>query len=405
MHVLFLSTWFPYPPDNGSKLRAYYLLRALAQKHQVTLLSFAFDTARLDQPGDLHSLCHDIQVVRVDPFAVNRSGSLRIFLSSRPMSSRPVPGMHQLTASILRSGTFDVVIASTEMMADYALGVPPGTARILEEHNSMTRWMQERYEAALSPLDRTRCWIGWQKRRRYEARYYRHFDLITMVSESDRAATVATIGEGRSSVEVVPNGVDCYDRRPGLVTPLPDRLVYNGSLTYFANYNAVRHFLRHIFPLIKQQRPQAHLVVTGSLQDVDTAGLALDDSVTLTGFVEDVRLPVAQATACVAPILDGGGTRLKVLEAMALGTPVVTTSKGIEGLEVANDEHLLLADDSETFARRTVELLGDADLRRRLAANARRLMEEKYDWQQIGDRFVQLVEQAAAVKQQGYAQK
>ncbi len=397
MKILFLATWFPYPSDSGSKLRVYHLLRALGQAHEVTLLSFAFDTARPDEPGQLRLWCRDIQVVPIDPFAVNQEAMLRTFLSARPMSSRPIPAMSQLVADVLRPNAFDVVIASTEMMADYALQISPGAVKILEEHNSMTRWMKNRFEGAKHPLMRARYWASWQKRRRFEARYYRHFNLITMVSEADRTTTTATLGKHRARIETVPNGVDCQHNQPGLAHPEPDTLVFNGSLTYSANYDAARYFLRDIFPLIRQQRPHVQMTITGSLTGVNTTGLALDDSVNLTGFVEDVRFPVAQAAVCVVPLRDGGGTRLKILEAMALGTPVVATSKGAEGLDVTDGEHLLLADTPEAFARCTVELLGNPALRRDLAANARRLVEKRYDWKAIGQRFADLVE--ATVRQ------
>ena len=201
----------------------------------------------------------------------------------------------------------------------------------------------------------------------------------------------------RMPLEVVPNGVDCDHNRPGLAQPQPIRLVYNGSLTYSANYDAMRWFLAEVYPRIKAQVPGVSLTITGSTRGVDLAGLALDDTVRLTGFVDDVRIPVAEAGVCVVPIRQGGGTRLKILEAMALGTPVVATSKGAEGLDAVDGEHLLLADDPEAFARRTVELLGNPALRHDLAANARRLVEDRYDWAAIGQRFVDLVE--ATVKE------
>jgi glycosyltransferase involved in cell wall biosynthesis len=398
VNILFLSTWFPHPPDNGSKLRAYHLLRALAQAHAVTLVSFAFATARPDEPGELSAGCRDIRVVPVDPFAVNRAGALRTFLSLRPMASRPIPAMIQLVADVLRSGPFDAVIASTEMMADYALQAPPGTAKILEEHNAMTRWARERYTEQTHPLQQLRCWASWQKGRRYAAMLFSRFDLVTLVSEQDRAACLTDLPGYRGPVAVVPNGVDCAHNRPDLAQPRANALVYNGSLTYSANYDAMRWFLAQVYPTIRAQVPGVSLTITGSTQGVDLTGLALDDSVTLTGFVEDVRVPVAGAAACVVPIRHGGGTRLKILEAMALGTPVVATSKGAEGLEAMDGDHLLLADEPGTFARRTVELLSDLDLRQRLATNARRLVEDHYDWQAIGAHFVGLVEAAVEAR-------
>jgi glycosyltransferase involved in cell wall biosynthesis len=398
MNILFLSTWFPHPPDNGSKLRAWHLLRALGQVHEVHLLSFAFATARADAPGELHRLCRDIQVVPIDPYLANQAGALRTFLSPRPVASRPIPAMSQLAARALRSHSFDAVITSTGMMVDYALQAPPGAARILEEHNAMTRWAWESYLQAGSPLQRARRWLSWRKGRRYEARTYSRFDLITMVSQQDRQATQETIGAGGPRVEVVPNGVDCTHNRPGLAPPRPGRLVFNGSLTYSANYDAMRWFLSEVWPRIRAALPAATLVITGSTEGVDLTGLALDDSVTLTGFVEDVRQPVAEATVAVAPIRQGGGTRLKILEAMALGTPVVATAKGAEGHDAVDGEHLLLADDPAHFARQTLHLLGDDDLRGQLAANARRLVEQRYDWDAIGRRFVALVEETVQAR-------
>ena len=396
MRILFLSTWFPSPPDNGSKLRVYNLLRALAQRNQVTLLSFAFDTARPDAPGELADWCHEIHVVAADPFAVNQTGTLRTFLSSRPVASRPLPSMSQQVAGVLSGQVFDAVISSTDVMVDYALHAPPGPVRILEEHNNMTRWAWERFEEAGGAVQRTRRWLSWQKSRQYEARTYSGFDLITMVSEVDRRATLNTLGNRGPRVEVVPNGVDSTYNCPDLDAPLPNTLVYNGSLAYGANYDAVRWFLAEAYPRLKAHVPDVTLAVTGSIKGVDLAGLALDDTVRLTGYVDDVRIPVSQATVCIVPIRQGGGTRLKILEAMALGTPVVATSKGAEGLDVVDGEHLLLADAPELFSVRTAELLSNPDLRHRLAANARRLVEAHYDWQAIGQHFVDLVEETVA---------
>ena len=157
MRILFLSTWFPYPPDSGSKLRVYHLVRRLAQAHEVSLICFAFDTAEPAHAGDLLSLCANLQVAPVDPFVVNRTGALRTFLSPSPVVTRPIPVMSDLVADGLRTCAFDVVIASTDIMAPYLLSsqrVPPSTARILEEHNSLTRWMQERYAEQTSLAQR-----------------------------------------------------------------------------------------------------------------------------------------------------------------------------------------------------------------------------------------------------------
>lgn len=244
-------------------------------------------------------------------------------------------------------------------------------------------------------LRKARAWVSWQKTRRYEARLFPRFDFVTMVSEQDRDVYLANRPGFRDRLAVVPNGVDCAHNVPGLAQPQPAALVYNGALTYSANYDAMRWFLAEVYPHVRQAVPDVSLTITGSTQGVALTGLALDDTVRLTGFVPDVRLPVAGAAVCVVPIRQGGGTRLKILEAMALGTPVVATTKGAEGLNVQPGEHLVIAEDPIDFAAQAVRLLRDESERQRLAANARRLVETTYDWTQIGGRFVSLVEEAA----------
>jgi glycosyltransferase involved in cell wall biosynthesis len=269
---------------------------------------------------------------------------------------------------------------------------------VLEEHNSLSRWAFERYRAQAHPIGRLRGWVNWRKRLRYESRLYRCFDLCTMVSELDREATVRLLPHRSCCVVVVPNGIDCQHNRPSMSRSQANTLVFNGSLTYSANYDAMQMFLSQIYPRIRIEVPDVTLTITGSSCGVDLAGLCLDESVHLSGHVDDVRPLVAGAQACVVPLRQGGGTRLKILEAMALGTPVIATSKGAEGLEVVDGTHLLLADEPLDFSQRVVQILQEPALSEFLATNARRLVERHYDWEQIGQRFVALVEAAGACR-------
>ncbi len=395
MRILFLSTWFPYPPDNGSKIRVYHLLRALSTRHQVTLVSFAFTTARPDQADVLQQWNVDVQTVEYNPFERSSlSGALRFF-SLSPVVTRPLPEMADAVQRAAGAMLFDAVIASNEVTATYIRQLPCAIVRILEEHNLLSRWMWERYQRQTAPVQRLRSWISWRKACHFEARLYRQFDLCTMVSEQDRAACLQMLPGYRGHVEVIPNGVDCQHHQFALSATKTHSLVYNGALTYQANYNAVKYFLSEIYPLVRKSVPDVTLTVTGSTSGVDRSGLQLDESVHLSGYVNDVRPFVGGSTVCVVPLQEGGGTRLKILEAMALGTPVISTAKGAEGLDAVHNEHLLIADDPAEFAEGTRRLLEDASLRRRLAANARELVERHYDWNEIGQRFVDLVESVA----------
>lgn len=393
MRLLFLSAWFPYPPDNGSRLRVYHLLRSLSERHDVTLISFASDGPDVSlAPKDL-SFCTRVVGVRADPFRRLGPRHTARFLFLEPSVAAPLRIMTSAVQEQTANCTYDAVIASTTTTACYALAASCSGARILEEHNSMTRWGHERWLAGAGRIQRGRRWVSWQKSRRYEARLFSRFDLVTMVSAVDRDAAVSLPGY-RGPVAVVPNGVDCERNKPGLVARQPYRLVYNGALTYNANYDAMCWFLADIYPQVRARLPDTTLAITGRIDGVDLDALRLDPSLQLTGFVPDIRLPVAGAAACVVPLRQGGGTRLKILEAMALGTPVVSTRKGAEGLAVSDGEHLLLADTPEEFAACTVAVLTDASLAAHLARNARRLVESQYDWLTIGARFAQLIEQA-----------
>lgn len=402
LNILYLSTWFPQPPDNGAKLRAYYLLRALCRHHRVTLVAFAFATAQPDATDELTAACAALVPVWVDPFAANAIGTLRSFVAPQPdaLRTQPIPAMQAAVRRAAAGRRFDVVIAAGEMMLPYALEVADVAPVILEEINSMTRWLRERYETAGGAVHRLRCWISWYKRRAFERRAYRQVKLVTMVSPEDHAATVATLGAGAGAtpVALVPNGVDCAHNRPGLWPRRTHALVFNGSLTYSVNFAAMHWFLAEIYPRIRQAQPAVTLTITGALTGVALSALALEDSVRLTGHVADVRRPVAEAAVCVAPLQHGGGTRLKILEALALGTPVVATPKAAEGLALTDGTDVLLAADPPAFAAAVLRLLDDAALAQRLSAAGRALVTAHYDWAPIGDAFTALVEQTAGAR-------
>ena len=395
MRVLYLSPWFPYPLDTGARTRFYYLLKALAERHQVSLLTldpYGWAPAQIEA---VKPLCERAIVVPRDPFRHSRVHMATQFFSLRPVVAHPFPEMLSLVNDLHASEPFDVAISGTVAMAAYVTALS-GVPRILEEHNSGTRWMAERYYSQTAPIQRLRCWVSWRKSMRYESKLFRHFDLVSMVSTQDAAATQAMLPDNGPPVAVFPNGVDCSQLRPGLTEPEPNTLVFSGALTYGSNYEAMQFFLSQVYPLIRAKRPDVKLRITGMTNGVNVQQLQLDESVTLTGFVEDIRQEIAGAWISVVPIRSGGGTRLKILEAMALGTPVVSTTKGAEGIEVRNGEHLLLADEPAAFADHTLQLLRDANLRQHLITHARNLVEAHYDWASIGQQFVAAVERTVS---------
>lgn len=395
MKILFVSTWFPYPLDNGSRIRVYHLLRALAERHDLHLLTFMPPDAA-PYLAKVCTWCRQVEVVQRDPFWRDPRKTVLGYLSPRPRDvvAGYSPEMARLVRDAAAGQRYDLIVASVAEAAPYALLVPD-TPLLLEEHNFMTGWMEEQYRAQRHPVRRSLRWVTWQKCRHYERGLYLQFGACTMVSEQDRRAVQASIPKYSGRVEVIPNGVDLDKNRPGLAQPEPDTLVFNGALTYHANADAMRFFAGEILPAIRIHYPKVTVKITGRTDGVDVSWLPADGSVTLTGYLDDVRPVVAGSWACIVPLRIGGGTRLKILEAMALGTPVVATAKGAEGLDVTPEQDILIASDPSTFAAQAVRLLGDPELRRRLARNGRRLVEERYGWQAIGQRFCRVVESVA----------
>jgi glycosyltransferase involved in cell wall biosynthesis len=389
MNILFLSTWFPYPPNNGSKIRANYILKALALNHHVTAVSFqqpnelAGDNQKelVDVPKNI-----DIHTVTVDPFRYVMVPQVIKYVSPIPVACWPSENMRNLVRKLTQTKQFDVVVAFQLPVAQYGLQIKH-VPRVFDLDVSFSFQRHIQLESSSNMLSK----MGLRKAFLYEKRVLQQYDVCTLVSDIETEYFRKKISSVR--FETNPNGVDCAHNQVGLALARPNSLVYNGALTYSANYDAMRYFLAEVWPLVCAEIPEVVLTITGSTKGVDLAGLALTDNVVLSGYVNDIRLVVAEAAICVVPLREGGGTRLKILEAMALGTPVVATSKGAEGLVAQDGVHLLLADRPELFAQQVIRLLRDEPLRNKLAGQARQLVEAQYDWQQIGAQFVALVDE------------
>jgi glycosyltransferase involved in cell wall biosynthesis len=389
MNLLVVSTWLPYPPDNGSRLRAYQLLRHLARRHTLTLLAFGEPGAPADL-DTLRSLCAHLEVVpptRLSGGRLRTRGLLspvpRYFLQTESRQMRSLVAAHV--------DRHDAAIALQVHAARYLSGCP-GVPRVFEEVEVGT--YRDAPPAGTSPLGRARRRLTWWKYRRFVRGLVDEFDKSTVVSEVERGHLL-TIGCDPDRVAVVPNGADAAEVLPPR-TPVAGRLIYPGPVTYPANLDAVRYFVREVFPLVRRARPDATFVVTGSTGGVDLGDLAARDGVSFTGRLPQVESMLSESAACVVPLRVGGGTRLKVLQAMALGTPVVSTRKGIEGLEVEPGREALVADDGPAFAAGVLRVLNEPALANALSTAGHRLVRSRYGWDAIGDALERVVQRAVA---------
>jgi glycosyltransferase involved in cell wall biosynthesis len=389
MHILFLSTWYPYPPDNGSRTRVFNLIKQLSRYHEITLLSFAQGLVSKGRLAAMEPYCRSVHTVPYKEFSPNRLRALLGFLSFRPRAAVDTYSreMQALVQQVGTSDPFDVVVASEMHSAPYALLLKQVPC-VLEDVELAV--IYEQFARQCSPVAKSRYGLTWWKLSRFMARLLRVFEGCTVVSERE-CDLIMKIAPAYEPLVIVPNGVDLEANTGHFGVPEPDTLIYPGALTYSANFDAMEFFLRDIFPLVKAQRPDVCLRITGGYDGMSLERLPLGNGAQLTGYLEDIRPAVAQSWVCVVPLRVGGGTRLKILEAMALGTPVVSTSKGAEGLEVTHGEDILIADDPDGFAQVVLRLLRDEDLRATLSANGRQLVEERYSWERCARQLEQLL--------------
>ena len=388
MKILFLSRWFPIPPDNGSKIRIYNLLAGLSQRHDVTLLSFCDQPLPSREILEQQKICSEIHIVPWKPFD-RQSWKARIgFFSPMPASlvDTHSPQMEMLIRLTLEKNKFDLIIASQLTMASYCSSFQ-GMPAMFEELELGSFYEQTFTET--HPLKRIRGQLSWIKLQMYLSHLLKAFTSITVVSEKERYLFTSHFQSHSDKIKVLPNSINLKEYTNIPVTRKPYHIVFSGSFTYEPNYSAMVWFINHVFPLVLKQVPDAHLVITG-----DHAGMPLpsDKNITRAGNVNDVKSLIGSCDASIVPLWSGGGTRLKILEAMAIGTPVVATTKGAEGLSVENGRHILIADEPGHFAECVIRLLRQHDLRDRLSLNAKKRMQKVYDWQVVMPRFLGLVE-------------
>ncbi len=389
MKILFLSRWFPYPIDNGSKLRIFHLLQGLAEHHTVHLLSFSDDPLNADI-NKMAELCEFVSVEQWREFQPNSMKSVFGFFYTQPRSlldtySKEMAGKIR---TVLEKYRYDLVILSQWQMTAYQ-HLFKNIPTLIEEIEVGVPY--GKYRDATLLFSRFRNGMTWLKQRCYLRTTLAVNRYCTVVSDKEKSL-LNQIAPG-CNIFVVPNGV-LLEAYTGISEERkPNHLIFTGSFRYSPNYEAMMWFIERVLPLLQEQIPGIELTITG-----DSAGLELPKcrGVHQVGFVNNVYALIHQSSICIVPLLVGGGTRLKILEAMALKTPVVSTSKGAEGLRVRENEHLLIADSPKDFAHEIIRLLNDPQLSDRLAVNGFQLVQELYDWKVILPDFLKVIDQVVA---------
>ena len=396
MRILLLSNNVPYPPNSGFRLRVYNLLYRIAKEHDVWLVAFAPEDEKRTDFGHLSEICRDVVVV---PLATqgalsNPWKALRYFLRGIPPDLRRYDSKEfaEKILALISSIDFDIIQIEDSHMSIYLDYLPKSLrSRALLTFHDVNFHKHERL-SLVEPkrARRLRLWLHGRQMRRWEPRQAQRFGHCIAMSHSDKALLLNA--NPALKITVLPNGVDTH-----YYTSLPFpanavRLLYVGTMEYRPNIDAVTYFCQNIYPKIKEEYPTIEFWIVGKDPAPEVAGLE-GGGVHVTGQVENLLPYYKDSAICVIPLRAGGGTRLKILEAMALGRPIVTTTIGCEGLAVKNGEHLLIADTPELFASHVLTLLKDKQKWLQLTRNARALAVNSYDWDMIAQRHMQLYEE------------
>lgn len=391
--ILLLTPQFPYPPHQGTTLRNYNLIAGLAQRHEVHLLSFGDPAASRGTPLD--DLCHSVQVI-VPPGRTMLQRLQGLAFSRLPDMAQRLPSIafqSTLDATLERLDP-DIVEVEGIEMAQYLFqaashrGAANRPLLVFDDHNAEHVLQQRAFETDIRQPNR---WLGaaysfvqWQRLKGYERRACEAADRVVAVSEPD-AAAIRRLVPGLQPY-VVPNGVDMAyytanvpalskDQGPG-----PHDLIFTAKMDFRPNVDAVLWFAEAVLSQIRHESPQTRFWVVGKDPHPRLAPLAADPGVVVTGWVEDVRPYIAGAALYVIPLRIGGGTRLKVLEAMGMGKAIVSTSLGCEGFDLTPDQELSIADTPDHFADAVLALLRDPQRRERMGETARQYANSHYDW-------------------------
>jgi glycosyltransferase involved in cell wall biosynthesis len=396
LRILWVKAGKLLPVDTGGKIRSYNILRHLAHHHEVTLLSYyggerdtAYETdIRRELPG-----AQTIYTAALDGNAAAQSLAYlgRMFHSAPFAVSKFTHwDVQRDVASHLSGGRFDVAVCD---FLSASLNFPQHlvTPTVLFQHNVESALWGRMASTESNAVRRFAYQIEARKMARYEGRALRKFHHVIAVSEHDRQQMLAM--DSFCSISVVPTGVDTqkYPVAPP-ASANPPRIVFTGSMDWEPNVDAVDYFWRDIFPSVRAEFPAAVFQIVGRNPHPRVKQLA-SASVEVTGTVPSVAEYLRDATVVVVPLRIGGGTRLKIFEAMAMGKALVSTSIGAEGLDVQSGRDLVLADNAAAISQAIKLLLRDSAIRRRYEEAAAKLA-AKYDWSNIEKRFTEVLHEA-----------
>jgi sugar transferase (PEP-CTERM/EpsH1 system associated) len=394
MKILWLNAGLLLPLDKGGKLRTWHLMRHLARRHDITYVSFADPSQTAADVEGMHEVASEVVTIpRTDP----SKGTARFYADASRYLLEPIPyavakygapAYRTAVERLLRTRGFDALVCDfLPPVVNLPQTLPCPT--ILFTHNVEAEIWRRHAGNAANPLTRFLLGMQWKRMLRFEREALERFDLVLCVSDADRQTFNRLYPDSlKAPAHVIKTGVDTE-----YFAPAADRvarrahLVFTGSMDWLPNEDGMQYFVREILPRVRQAEPDATLSIIGRSPTPGVKRLAETAGVEVTGRVDDVRPHIAEGSVYIVPLRIGGGTRLKIFEAMAMAKAVVSTTVGAEGLPVTPGHDILIADEPARFAQSVVHLIRDADLRHRIESSARQVVVDRYDWSAVAEDF------------------
>lgn len=394
MDILFITTKCPLPTNDGHSLRSFNLLKQVAAKHKVHLLSFVKYQQEYNSIDELEKLCRSVELFEVPE---NRSKisfikTLVFSLLKRKafvVCKYDTQPMRQAIRRKLSENTINIVHLDMLPLAIY-LDEVRGQKTVLDEHNVESKLLKQRVDTQTRHV---RKWFFSEQQRlleQFEKSACRGVDCIVTCSQEDKE--VLNGFAPTTPVEVVPNGVDtCFFAPDSSIAEEDSSMIFVGGLNWFPNLDALQWFDKMIMPDILRDFPLAHLHIIG--QQSDTVTWQNQGSITCHGFVEDIRPYMAKAYVFIVPLRVGGGTRLKILNAMSMGKAVVSTTIGGEGLGLISGENVIFADQEKKFSTTVKNLFNNSEYRNKISKNGREFIAAHYQWDTIGKKLLNIYDE------------
>ncbi|MFH0731631.1 MAG: glycosyltransferase [Candidatus Omnitrophota bacterium] len=380
MKILFLTSRLPYPPNRGDKLRVFNLIKGLSKKHSVTLLSFIEAEDQLGLVDELKKYCSSVEVVLLKKWQSYLNCLINVFSPAPLQVAYYYSGeMRKKLQELNANNKFDAVYAHLFRMAHYAKYIN-GATKALDLCDAVSLHLKRTIK-----FNRSILWpvylFEWLKIKRYEKIAAKDFDRVLLISNTDKEYIFGKNGVN-ADVNIVNNGVDYEYFKPVTANSSKRKNVsFLGYLGTFYNIDAILNFYDNILPIIKKSIPDITFTIIGADWNKKLDRVKNDACVEVISNAEDTRPLLDKSSVFVCPLRVGSGQQNKILEAMAMGLPVVTMSIGYDSLQVERGREIFVEDKPDDFAARVIELLNNAELRNSVSRNARRFIENNYSWE------------------------